>query len=93
MVIAVIVILISVSLISFILLVRFYLPLDEFLFSPREFLVRLDEIQFWVEKVSGRSYYWVDARYLKSPIGDSGEIATQKPNRYVAEAETDKLNW
>lgn len=74
MIILIIGIFILVSIISFILLIRFYLPLDSFLFSPREFLILPDDIQFWVEKVPGRNYYKVDARYKKSPIEESGGI-------------------
>lgn len=67
MIVTVIIMFILLSLISFILLVRFYPPLDHFLFDPREFLISPNEIQFWIEKVPGRSYYKVLAKYKKSP--------------------------
>lgn len=63
------------SIISFILLLKFYPPsLDNFLFGEREFSISLNDIQFWVKKMPNRNYYRVDGRYLKSPIEDSGGI-------------------
>jgi hypothetical protein len=73
MVITAIVILILLSIISFLLLVRFYPPLNLYLFGGK-FQISFDNIQFWVKKVPGRNYYKVDARYLKSPIEESGGI-------------------
>jgi len=72
--IAVIGIFILVSIIVFILLVRFYPPLDRFLFQPREFEISPNDIQFWVKRVPSRNYYRVDAKYLKSPEELSGGV-------------------
>jgi hypothetical protein len=81
MIIVVIATLILLSIITFILLARFYPPLNRSLFGG-EFEIPFDDIQFWVKKVPGRSYYRVDARYLKSPIEGSGGIYfTDKMNR------------
>jgi hypothetical protein len=57
---------ILLSIISFILLAKFYPPLNRKLFGG-EFPISFNEIQFWVKKVPDGDYYRIYARYLKSP--------------------------
>ena len=57
---------ILLSVISFILLARFYPPLNLKLFGG-EIYISYNDIQFWVKKAPQRSYYRVYARYVKSP--------------------------
>lgn len=64
MVILAIVAVVLLSIVSFILLVRFYPPLRLSLFGG-EIPISLEDIQFWVKKVPQRNYYRVYARYLK----------------------------
>jgi hypothetical protein len=66
MVIVIIMSFILLSIISFILLAKFYPPLNRKLFGG-EFEIPFDEIKFWVKKVPQRDYYRVYARYLKDP--------------------------
>ena len=72
MVIVIIMSFILLSIISFILLAKFYPPLSRKLFGG-EFEIPFDEIQFWVKKVPQRDYYRVYAKYLRDPekIGDT----------------------
>lgn len=58
-----VVVLLSI-IISFLLLARFYPPLNRKLFGG-EFPISFDEIQLWVKKVPERSYYRVCAKYLR----------------------------
>lgn len=66
MVITVVVFFILSSIVSFLLLAKFYPPLNRKLFGG-EFEIPFDDIQFWVKKVPQRSYYRVYTKYLKSP--------------------------
>lgn len=65
MIIVVIVAIVLLGLTSFILLAKFYPPLNLKLFGG-EFPISLDDIQFWVKKVPRRNYYRVLAKYKKN---------------------------
>lgn len=50
---------------TFVLLAKFYTPLNRYLFGG-EVEISSDEIQFWVKKMPNRNYYRVYAKYLKN---------------------------
>ena len=52
---------------SFILLAKYYPPLRLYLFGG-EIPVSINDIKFWTEKVAGKNYYRIYAKYLKCSI-------------------------
>jgi len=77
---------ILLSIVSSLLLIRFYPPLNRKLFGG-EIPISIDEIQFWVKKVPNRSYHRIYARYLKNPI----ELPDFGHGIFFADADKEKI--